>query len=193
MELLYDFDFVHDTQRVFRKILDSLSKPGKVCNISSESNNFNNEHSHLLAIGCSLLDNEVSVFVEKTPKLENSLVDLTLVKRESLSNADFIFITAPMNYNCAREIMLKAKKGTFKDPHTSATIVILCDEILGNKEVKLKGPGIDGVIEINTTDYIENIIRIKQENRDEYPCGIDIIFADESGGILGIPRLCKML
>lgn len=193
MELLYKFDFVHDTQKIFRKILSSMSQPGKIFNISDESSKFNDKYSHLLGIGASLLDNEVSVFVEKTPSLEKQLLELTLVKKEDLPLADFIFITAPMNYECAKEIIFKAKKGSFKDPHESATIVILCENFSGNKNIVLKGPGIKGIKELMVNDYIKNIIKIKQEEITEYPCGIDIIFVSENGEILSIPRLCKML
>lgn len=193
MEFLYKFDFVHDTQKVFRKILSSISQPGKIYNISEESNKFDNRYSSLLAIGTSLLDNEVSMFVEKTPSLEKELEDLTLVRKTNIKEADFIFITAPMNYECTKNIIVNAKTGDFKDPHKSATIVILCDEIIGDKDITLKGPGINIERKLSVTDYIKTIININQENRDEYPCGIDIIFVSEKGEVISIPRLCKII
>lgn len=191
LEKAFEFDFVHDTQYVFRKLLDAEAHPLKIYSIAKIKDKFT-ENSVLCAIGCTLLDNETSFYVEKDSRLAEEFTDLTLSEQTSVSDADYIFLSSNLNYETIKVLFEKAKKGTLADPQFSASFIIFCDELNGNCSAEFKGPGIDGQITINTTSYINQICRLKQELGNEYPCGIDLFFVTPDGEIMAVPRLCML-
>lgn len=192
VELAYQFDFVHDGQKVFRELLNIIANPGTIKSIAAQAEKFKEVYAPLTALGCTLLDNEEVMYVEKNPRLATELHDLTLCREGELEQADYVFLSSQMNYGSMEEIMKNVKKGTYKDPQNSATILILCDEMKGNVEMNLTGPGIKETKRVFVQQYIKTIVTIRQSLQTEYPLGIDLIFVTPDGDLMGIPRLCKI-
>lgn len=192
VQLAYQFDFVHDGQKVFRELLNVMANPGTVKSIAAQTEKFGEVYAPLTALGCTLLDNEEVMYVEKNPRLAAELHDLTLCREGELEQADYIFLSSQMNYGSMEEVMKNVKKGTYKDPQNSATIIILCDEMKGDVEMNLKGPGIKGIKMVRVQQYIKTILMIRQSLQTEYPLGIDLVFVTPDGELMGIPRLCKI-
>lgn len=192
VQLAYQFDFVHDGQKAFRELLNATANPGTVKSIAVQAEKFGEVYAPLTVLGCTLLDNEEIMYVEKNPRLAAELHDLTLCREGELEQADYIFLSSQMNYGSMEEIMKNAKKGTYKDPQNSATIIILCDEMKGDVEMNLKGPGIKGIKTVCVQQYIKTILMIRQSLQTEYPLGIDLVFVTPGGDLMGIPRLCKI-
>lgn len=191
VQLAYQFDFIHDGQKAFREVLNAMANPGTVKSIAAQSKKFEEVYAPLTVLGCMILDNEEIMYVEKNPKLAAKLHDLTLCRQGELEQADYIFLSSQMNYGSMEEIMRNAKKGTYQDPQNSATMIILCDEMKGNVEMNLKGPGIKGTKTVCVQQYIKTILMIRQSLQTEYPLGIDLLFVTPEGELMGIPRLCK--
>lgn len=192
MQKAYDFDFVNDTQKVFRKLLLALSNPGKQYSISEEMKGFSDKWAALLAVGCTMQDNETTFYVEKTPEFQQKLRELTLAKFEEVEKAQYIYLTSPVNYVNWENLLRSIKKGSLKDPQESATILVECETLEGNQEITLEGPGIDGELKIKGTEYMKTLMTIKQNQKMEYPCGIDIFLITHQGKIMGLPRLCRI-
>ncbi len=188
----YEFDFVHDAQAVFRKLLDVVANPGEIKNIRKESGKFKKGYSPLLALGCTLLDNEEKMYIEKNPKLSAELHSLTLAKEAGLDEADYVFLSSEMNYGSVEEILKNVKHGTYADPQLSATLLVFCKSIAGEEKLILKGPGIKGTKMIQVFPYIKKVIQLRENMNMEYPLGVDLIFTDEMGNLLGIPRLIRI-
>lgn len=188
----YEFDFVHDTQKVFREMLGALSNPGTIRNIAEQVEKFGREEGALAILGCAVLDNEEQMYVEKNPRLAEMIHDLTLSCESSLEEADYVFLSSEMNYASIQEILKNAKRGTYEDPQESATIFIYCNNFEGEEAMVLSGPGIKGVKRIMTSRYIKNILHIRQQLKIEYPLGVDLFFVTAQGELMGMPRLCRM-
>lgn len=188
----YQFDFVHDAQAVFRKLLDAVANPGVIKNIQEEAGKFEKGYPPLLALGCTLLDNEEKMYVEKNPRLSAELRSLTLVQESGLDEADYIFLSSEMNYGSMEEILKNAKHGTYADPQRSATLLVLCKSIKGEDKLTLEGPGVKGSITIKVLPYIRKVMEMRENLDIEYPLGIDLVFTDEMGNLLGIPRLIRI-
>lgn len=193
VKLAYEFDFVHDGQQVFREVLSAMSNPGSTKSIAAQAAKFGEVYAPLTAMGCTLLDNEEVMYVEKNPRLSAELHNLTLCHPGALGDADYVFLSSEMNYASMKEILKNVKWGTYADPQDSATVLILCQELIGTTEMTLKGPGIDGSMTRQINQYIKKILLIRQELQIEYPLGVDLIFTDPKGEILCVPRLCKVL
>jgi len=169
MQKTYNFDMVFDTIIVNRKLMNCFSHPMKKENMLEGIGNFASEHDDFLVIAATLLDNEVSFFVERNTGLEDKITEITLSKYAALEDADYIFIPSTINYVTLDEIFGKAKSGTYEDPHSSATIIIRAPDDI----------------------FIKKTIEILKKQNIEYPLGIDLIFMMENGDMLAIPRLIK--
>ena len=90
------------------------------------------------------------------------------------------------------QILKNVKHGTYADPQESATIFLLCSAVEGEEEMTLRGPGVDGELKVKVYPYIKKVIRLRSDLEIEYPLGVDLVFIDGSGKMIGVPRLVKI-
>ncbi len=189
-------DLVHDIQTSYRKVLNCMSRPGSIenlaCQIEKVDIDADFSRSTLIMM-YMLLDAEVSFKIvsheeEKISKLVNQL---TYGKYTSLEEADFIFIMKDADEDMVEQTFKAAKIGDLIDPHKSATIVVEVEEISGNKELMLTGPG------IKKENYMQ--VKIKgdwlgerEKKNIEYPLGIDMILLDEESNVMCLPRTTQI-
>lgn len=190
-EQVYHFDFVHDTQAVFRQLLSAMAHPLEIREIEAQAAGFPWEHPELWAVCCTLLDNETGFYVEKDAELQRAIADLTLARHASLYEADYIVLSAQLNYDSVRTVLQSVKKGTLADPHISATVLISCAGLNGDVPLCAAGPGIKGQKTLMTTAYISRVCALWEQTKAEYPCGADLIFIGAKGELMALPRLCK--
>lgn len=185
MKKLHSFDEVFDGQKVFRKILEAMSNPGRKISISEQAEKMHGDKGTFLAIAMTLLDNEVSFSICGDQALAADMELLTLSKEVSLEEADFIFVEKE---EMLAEVFQKAKCGTLEDPQKSATIIIETESTCG-KTLNLYGAGIDGILELEVPDVVEQTLELRKQQNYEYPQGIDMIFVTGNGDLFCIPRL----
>lgn len=191
-QLAYDFDFVHDGQQVFRELLSAMSNPGSKRSIRKQSEKFTDTYAVLTAIGCTILDNEQKMYVEKNQELASRLHNFTLCRNGHLGEADYVFLSAEMNYGSMEEILKNVKKGSYADPQDSATLFVLCQELEGKTDMTISGPGVEGSLKVKVSRYIKTIVKLRQSMEMEYPLGVELVFVDPYGEIMCIPRLCEI-
>lgn len=71
----------------------------------------------------------------------------------------------------------RAKHGTLKNPHDSATIFAEVDEITNTSTLKLTGPGIQSEEQVHVETESEWLAERQVKNK-EYPLGVDLMFID---------------
>lgn len=182
---IHSFDEVFDAQKVFRLILTAMSNPTRTVNIRSFADKLYGRDPAFLAVAMTLLDNEVGFSTCGDDPLSEEILELTLAKRESLENADYIFVSDPAELEGA---IRSAKCGTLRDPHKSATILV---KNVGQNacRLRLSGAGIKGTTEFFTTELVKIALDIRDGQFYEYPQGVDFIFVSESGDLFAVPRL----
>ncbi|MBC8014562.1 MAG: phosphonate C-P lyase system protein PhnH, partial [Sporomusaceae bacterium] len=94
---MMDLDMTHDIQRVYRKLLTCMSRPGLIENISSESQKVDitiDMIKHLLTILFTVLDGEVTFHLPalKDSELIKKINHLTYAKNAILQQADYIIV-----------------------------------------------------------------------------------------------------
>ena len=190
---------VHDTQIVYRKILNCLSRPGTTENITPESNKLDIElpfSKTLMALAFTLLDSEVSfaaIGVEQVA-VEKRIQQLTYAKKAAAVQADYIFITKETAAATIQKVIAEAKNGTLLDPHASATLVVEVPKLFerANAEsILIKGLGIKGEKELAILSS-SNWLQAREARNAEFPLGIDMFFLDTAGNILALPRTTRM-
>jgi len=184
----HNFDMVFDSQKVSRLIIDSVSNPATIVDISEYGKKLYGGYPEFLAVAMTLLDTEVSFHVCGSKSLTDEIVSLTLAKREKIEAADFIFVCDRSHLEHAIE---NSKCGTLADPHKSAVILI---RNVGAPSCHLtfSGPGIDGKADIKTTKTVKEAITMRNTQCYEYPQGIEFLFISDAGEMFAIPRLTRM-
>ena len=147
----HSFDTVFDSQKVFRLILEAMSNPTRIVNISDYANKLFGDQPAFLALAMTLLDNEVSFNTCEDHKLSDEIGSLTLAKNVELGLADFVFVSYPCEIKNTIE---NIKCGTLSDPHKSATVIIRSEDALACP-MKLYGPGIDGGTVVHVTQTVK--------------------------------------
>ncbi|KJS21995.1 MAG: phosphonate metabolism protein PhnH [Clostridiaceae bacterium BRH_c20a] len=186
------FDHVHDSQKAYRKLVDSLAKPGTINSLKPESEKLDlsvNCNKSMLLLMLMLLDTEVTfqILSENSEKIAKYINQLTYAKTESLEKADFIFVlqdSAAEDFFTAIE---GCKLGDLVNPHLSATLIIEVERITNEKQLILKGPGIK---ETNyaALSFAEDWVHYRAAKNAEYPLGVEIYFIDKEHNLLAIPR-----
>lgn len=187
MKKLYNFDEVHDCQKVFRVLLKAISNPLQKFTIKPFANKLFSDNKAFLAIAFTVLDNETSFYTFENQLLDNNIMALTLAEKQNCSQADFIFVENQENLKMAID---NARIGTLLDPHKSATIFVKIKDI-AEINLNMQGPGINKTISLKTDKIVEDALDIRDKNYFEYPQGIDLFFIDENDNLFAIPRLVK--
>lgn len=185
----HSFDAVFDTQKVFRLVLDAISHPVEVVNIKEYSDKLFGHCPEFLALAMTLLDNETSFGVYGDGSLCDDIASLTLARRDHPESADFLFVYDPNEIKNAIE---SAKCGTLSDPHKSATVFIR-NEGASVCRMKLAGPGIESSIETLVSQTVRVALSCRDEQRYEYPQGVDLFFISGRGELMAVPRLVKVV
>jgi alpha-D-ribose 1-methylphosphonate 5-triphosphate synthase subunit PhnH len=197
-EKILTLDIVHDLQSVYRKLVDSTSRPGLISDLRKEAALVEEEDqkgcsASVLLIALTLFDQEVSfkVFSPKADTVTQTINQLTYAKPTEAKKADFLLILHDAEKGCFEEAIINAKAGTLKNPHSSAFIIVEVESVTSGEALLLKGPGIH-TTELVHLDIIENWVESRLEKNKEYPLGIDLIFIDQHHQLLALPRTTQI-
>jgi len=180
---------VTTTQEVFRLLLDALANPGRPVDLNALVCEFACD-GQWLAPALTLLDNETAFYWDGLPELGEEIRFLSGAAQVQLEKADFVFISplSAKNTSEAARILCQVKSGTHRDPHDSALIFAAAGG-RADQSVTLEGPGIppDGrsiLVSAEETAWI----KAREEQKFEYPCGVEIFFLRDDNTFLAITR-----
>lgn len=192
-------DMVHDIQTAYRKLIDSMSKPGTISDLSEEAGKLEQLEGFLPATYIAarmLLDTEVTFKVVSKREKEMALVlsQSTYAKEVELEEADFIFILSDAEPSDVIGALQTAKIGELQDPHNSATIIIETAGLSGGTgtNLLLSGPGIQTTAKAEIQVTYE-WMAIRAERNTEFPLGLDLIFTDSFHRMLALPRTTQVM
>lgn len=189
-------DLVHDIQKAYRQVLDSMSQPGKINTIHEQA------MKNSLEIGCfpstivliqMLFDTEIKFKVcSKHEKEWVKLINqLTYAQVSNADEADFILILNDAERKEAEMALKMANVGDLQNPQYGATFIVEARSLNSGQELKITGPGImtERLIKVDT---LENLMDLRAEKNAEYPLGIDLIFIDSQDHVLCLPRTTQI-
>ncbi len=185
---MHSYDIQIKTQRIFRTLLQAMSRPGRVYVMDAPGEEV------LLPVLQTLIDNEVTFAVvgDNHESLKNEIVNATGSRAVAIEDADYVVVPS----GDSEGAILRAKRGSLDYPHAGATIVYLVDNLNDGKSGKpaclLKGPGIEHEISPCINGLNKNDLIHLREINSEYPLGVDALFLDKTGLILCIPRSISM-
>lgn len=189
-------DLVHDLQRAYRKILDSMSRPGVINNFRDQADKVDIEigcFDATLVLVLMLFNTEVKFSVCSKHKEEMSKLinQLTYAKVTEVENADYILVLKDAQPEELERALRSAHPGDLRDPHKAATIIIETDALSNDRDLTLTGPGIEkeSYVKVTTTDCW---VDLRADKNSEYPMGIDLIFTDPNDNIVCLPRTTQI-
>ncbi|GMA60425.1 phosphonate C-P lyase system protein PhnH [Alicyclobacillus fastidiosus] len=200
-----DYDAVHDTQHVYRQLVDAIARPGRICSIETvcgRLSELGERNAGLAACALALLDQEVCFSVVANESSASILREFLRWETFSLSaktsEADYVFFECgQISAVNVRELMGALKRGTLLDPQKSATAFLTVDVLAETLEkvdeaaslcMRLRGPGIDGTRHIAVIGMDSEWMFAREMVNAEYPLGIDMFLVSEAGQIIGLPR-----
>jgi len=179
-------DASHDSQRVFRAMLDAFSHPGRIVGVPAEVETPGALSVAATAFVLTLVDRETPLWL--APGLDSVQVrDYVRFHTGAAIAADTksaVFGLA----TTARPPMLDGfATGSDPYPDRSATLVIEVPALRGGPALVLRGPGIDGNASVSIAGLPRSFWSEWTANRALFPCGVDVVFAAGSE-LLALPR-----
>ena len=182
-------DTVHETQQVFRRLLDAFTHPGRVILLQQRLMALDALWPSSAALALTLLDHSTPVHLD--PVLDTEAVrdflrfhcGAPLV--EAPADASFALVGDAGALDLAAYAVGDAER-----PERSTTVIIQIPGFLHGKPRRLTGPGI-----ATSTSLIADGVESKfwsqwRENGALYPCGVDVVFAAPEA-IAVLPRAVR--
>ncbi len=182
---------VFDAQSVFKMMMDAMARPGTIQTVSPEITPPAPLGIAAGAIALTLCDHETSVWL--SPGLARPAVPAWLAfhtgapMAEERIEARFAFAEAGAMFSSLGQFAT----GTQEYPDRSTTLVLEIEDLDGGRELALSGPGIRDIGMIAPNGLPENFLRLWNENRAQFPRGVDIVLS-AGRRFLCLPRTVKI-
>jgi alpha-D-ribose 1-methylphosphonate 5-triphosphate synthase subunit PhnH len=199
------FDFVHDIQGCYRRMVLALSRPGELQNLSREGSlaaSLSSLPGPLLVMALTLLDAETTFALlpeqdTHAAAVARELAQLTYARPVVPEEAAYL-IAPTGSLAAAIEV---APAGTLLAPHRGGTILAEVEQLSSETEdapgpglkIGLDGPGIKTTGRVRvTTPEPDTWITLREEKNSEFPLGVDLLLVDREGALLGLPRTTRV-
>jgi alpha-D-ribose 1-methylphosphonate 5-triphosphate synthase subunit PhnH len=186
------------TQRMFRILLSSMSRPGRIQSTehlphpaAATSTGY---HPSFLGIGLTVLDQEVSYSLSSSfGDLASLIRGMTMARQIHEEETDYMFIRGEEAFDLTR-----LRKGSFHYPDQSATVIcqvnVLTNEpMAGGLQLLLRGSGIKETQTLVLDTLHPMVLDSWLETNKEFPLGIDWIFVDQNGRVCAVPRSTEII
>jgi alpha-D-ribose 1-methylphosphonate 5-triphosphate synthase subunit PhnH len=187
-------DTIHDSQGVFRSLLDALSRPGKIVSIDMVVPALTNEqetHVPLAAYAALLALADYS-----TPVLLQH-------RHRSLSDALRFHTGAPVTDDCSEAVFAylddagsmpsldEFSLGEPETPETAAMLFIRVDSLTSGAPTIWRGPGIRDSETVCIEGVPASFWQERAQLASDFPCGVDCYFV-HGGSLIGLPRTTRV-
>lgn len=177
-------DPVHDSQQLFRAILDATSQPGRIVRLAAAPTGPGALSRAAVAWLLTVADRDTPVWL--APAFDQPAVRDFLRFHAGApivpSRADAAFAVLPAGLAASFDGFAL---GSDTYPDRSATLVIEVPDLRAGRTTRWRGPGIDGVTQVAVAGLNEEFWTDWAANHGLFPCGVDLVF---TAG----PELCAL-
>lgn len=192
-------DTIRSDQQTFRTALSVLSNPGRTERLATASRsdapavNGNRFTGPLLM---ALLDHEVSFSVEPGPDAGAFAAYILKRTRCPIVSADRAAFVVADHSTLDQQLPLELHTGSFDYPDDSATLIVqvptLDQNVAADLTIVVEGPGVPGRRVVKLTGVGGEFFAARDRANAHYPIGIDLLFIDQEGRIIGLPRTSQV-
>lgn len=184
-------DPTRESQSVFRKIMDVVSRPGTIQDVGFAPDAPDGLDRAAGAVALTLFDFETLVWLD--PALAGSKAESWLrfhagcPLTTETTDAAFAVVT---DVN-AMPALAAFNQGDAKYPDRSTTLVIQLPSLDGGPTVTLRGPGIKGEAKLSLAGLPDGFWDQVQTNGAQFQFGVDLIFA-AGDRLTALPRTTRV-
>jgi alpha-D-ribose 1-methylphosphonate 5-triphosphate synthase subunit PhnH len=190
-------DTVHDAQRVFRALLDALSRPGGIVAIDAALPGNHAMRDGLagrvpLAAFASLLaltDYSTPVHLHHDDSTFGDALRFHAsapLTRDAME-ASFVYIDDARNMPSLKGF----SQGEPETPENAATLFIRVPSLTEGEALNWSGPGIEAKSAVRVAGLTREFWRERAALTAQFPCGVDCYFV-AGGSIVGLPRTTRV-
>ena len=186
-----------ESQRVFRSILDTISRPGSIEQIPES---IWQRVPSVLAPLLVLADVETTIHVSDVDTFAwaDALVAATGARPSVIEESDLICVSSEAVDRLA-PILETARRGTALEPERGARVSIGVHDLRergagtrAGSQLVLRGPGIDGDRAVCVDGLTKEHVDTWRRANSAFPTGIDVWMTTNDGRIVGIPRSTRI-
>ncbi len=181
---------VHQSQQVFRHVLQAMSRPGLVVTLPDSRIAPNNGLSAAATqIALALLDFETPVWLDSAASESREFLAFHCgcPITDAAERAQYLLFGKAQAFDRTTQIHI----GTDEHPEQAATVIIDVAGILNDGGQRLIGPGIDGVIELEVAGAPASLWQRVADNATLFPRGVDLILTS-GNRLAALPRSTRL-
>ena len=179
-----------ESQATFRKLLDALSRPGRLIALEGPKPPAGLTPSSA-AIALTLFDFDTQIWLPAT--LGANVRDWLKFLCSSPITADPKAAAFAILNTAKDDVQLGAFfEGDAKYPDRSTTLVLQVEALVGGPTVTLEGPGVNGTIEIAPKGLPSDFWDQWTANGERFQFGVDVFLASEDA-VIGLPRTSRVV
>ena len=195
---------IHRIQRSFRAVMEAMARPGRPAMMplaAGVQKRYPGIRKPLATLIDMLVDQATTFSIANgcDEALADAVSAETHARRVLPDQSAFVIVPEDADAPCDEMAVAHAMAGSLIAPETGATVLIGCGRIAlrddgaespdGNANmhwVSVEGPGVkeSHVFGVDRIDWAW----ARNRREDEFPCGIDIVLADEQGAVVAVPR-----
>jgi alpha-D-ribose 1-methylphosphonate 5-triphosphate synthase subunit PhnH len=180
-----------DSQRIFRSVLEAISRPGRIVDVPAAIQVPASLHPATAALCLTLLDFDTPLWLDDTaarPEVVEWLRFHCSMPLASDPEAAHFALVA----DAERMPPLSAfNAGTAEHPERSATLIVQVRALIGGTGRRLTGPGIAGEVHLDVAGVPEPFWTWTSANHASFPRGVDV-FMSAGRVVAALPRTTRV-
>jgi len=185
-------DLVFDAQACFRAVMGAMANPGRIASFAIAPDAPRRLAPALAAAALTLIDQDTPVFLDQVLTTDSEIAaylsfhaGCRFVDEPSL--AAFALIGDPVH--CPD--LARFAQGTLEYPDRSTTLLLQVESLGTEPELRLAGPGIEGVRSFAAAPLPAGFREQLGANRARFPQGVDLLlFCGDR--LAGLPRSTRL-
>jgi alpha-D-ribose 1-methylphosphonate 5-triphosphate synthase subunit PhnH len=174
------------SQAVFRVLLESLARPGRVFQLPTVGDEVG---PGIVPLALAVVGSKVAV--AGAPEWQARICRATGAQPAGIEEASLVAI-----YGTAEtETITRLRRGSAEAPEDGAKVGLACGALTeagaAETTIELKGPGVPGRTLLGVDGVGREVFDALREANARFPAGVDVWLVDERGRVAGLPRSAR--
>jgi len=174
------------SQAVFRVLLESLARPGRVFQLPAAGDEVG---PGIVPLALAVIGSKVAV--AGAPEWQARICRATGALPTGIKAASLVAI-----YGTAEaETITRLRRGSAAAPEDGAKVGLACGALSqggpGETTIELKGPGVPGRTLLGVNGLSREVFGALRAANARFPAGVDVWLVDERGRVAGLPRSAR--
>ncbi len=180
-----------DSQRIFRSVLEAISRPGRIVDIAAAIQPPVPLHPATAAVCLTLLDFDTPLWLDERagrPEVVEWLkfhCGMPLAAEPAAAGFALVADSERM------PPLSVFDAGTAEHPERSATLIVQVHALIGGTGQRLTGPGIAGEVQLDVAGLPKSFWTWASDNHAQFPRGVDVLMS-AAQVIAALPRTTRV-